>query len=124
MTGDLSRRSLLFAGTAAAAMTLLPGVSFAEEAGGQQTKTVTGTFPPDIPDWFYLPVDVPRGVKQIDGVYSYDPPQVPAALRGNAWDIGIFGPEGHELGNERGVPGWSGAFRGRLAVHAPGAPPA
>ena len=104
-------------------MTLLPGVSFAEEAGGQQTKTVTGTFPPDIPDWFYLPVDVPRGVKQIDVVYSYDRPQVPPGIRGNACDIGIFGPEGHELGNERGFRGWSGGFRDRFFINVSEATP-
>jgi hypothetical protein len=127
-SGDLSRRSLLFAGGAAAAgaaMGLLPGVAFGAPATGatQQTKTVTGTFAPDIPDWYYLPVDIPRGVNQIDVVYSYDRPAVPSGTRGNACDIGMFGPEGHELGNERGFRGWSGGFRDRFSISASEATP-
>ncbi|HEY3708414.1 MAG TPA: CehA/McbA family metallohydrolase [Amycolatopsis sp.] len=131
-TGDLSRRNLLRAGgivAAGAATGLLPGVAFAAPApgaaqqGAQQTKTVTGTFKPDVPDWYYLPVDVPRGVKQIDVVYSYDKPAVPAGVRGNACDIGMFGPEGHELGNTRGFRGWSGGFRDRFSISATEATP-
>jgi hypothetical protein len=127
-SGDLSRRSLLFAGGAAAAgaaMGLLPGVAFGAAAPGaaQQTKTVTGTFTPDIPDWYYLPVDIPHGVNQIDVVYSYDKPAVPSGTRGNACDIGMFGPEGYELGNERGFRGWSGGFRDRFSISASEATP-
>src|SRR5256885_3768099 len=51
-----------------------------------------------------LPIS--RRVRQIDVVYSYDKPPVPAGTRGNACDIGMFGPEGHELGNARGFRGW------------------
>lgn len=59
-TGDLSRRSLLRvsgAVAAGAATGMLPGVAFAAPAPGSvhQTKTVTGTFQPDVPDWYYLP---------------------------------------------------------------------
>ncbi|MFD9958287.1 CehA/McbA family metallohydrolase [Amycolatopsis sp. NPDC058986] len=127
-TGDISRRSVLWGGGAAAAgaaMAMLPGVAFAaQEAGGVPvTKTVTGTFTPDIPDWYYLPVDVPRGVARIDVVYSYDRPQVPGGVRGNACDIGVFGPEGHQLGNERGFRGWSGGFRDRFSISASEATP-
>jgi hypothetical protein len=127
-SGDVSRRTLLRAGgvaAAGAAMGLLPGVAFAEQPGGTgtQTRTVTGTLKPDVPDWYYLPVDVPRGVKQIDVVYSYDKPQVPAGTRGNACDIGMFGPEGHELGNARGFRGWSGGFRDRFSISASEATP-
>src|SRR3981081_3685777 len=96
-SGNSSRRSLLFAGGAAAAgaaMALLPGVAFGAPATGatQQTKTVTGTFAPDIPDWDYLAVDIPRGVNQIDSVHPYAGPAVPSGTRGNACDIGMFGP--------------------------------
>ncbi|MEU4669549.1 CehA/McbA family metallohydrolase [Amycolatopsis sp. NPDC023774] len=127
-TGDLSRRNLLRVSgvvAAGAAMGMLPGVAFAAPAPGtaQQTKTVTGTFKPDVPDWYYLPVDVPRGVKQIDVVYSYDRPGVPAGVRGNACDIGMFGPEGHDLGNTRGFRGWSGGFRDRFSISASEATP-
>jgi hypothetical protein len=66
----LTRRSLLAAsGALAAAGTLLPGVAFAErpdtEPSGEQTWTVTGTLRPDVSDWYYLPVDVPGGVREI-----------------------------------------------------------
>jgi hypothetical protein len=125
MSGELSRRGLLRAGGAAAAMGLLPGVAFATPAAGetQRTQTVTGTFEPDVPDWYYLPVEVPRGASQIDVVYSYDRPAVPAGTRGNACDIGMFGPEGYELGNARGFRGWSGGFRDRFSISASEATP-
>ncbi|WP_290061748.1 CehA/McbA family metallohydrolase [Amycolatopsis solani] len=127
-SGDLSRRVLLRAGgvaAAGAAVGMLPGVAFAGQPGGtgSQTRTVTGPLKPDVPDWYYLPVDVPRGVRQIDVVYSYDRPQVPAGPRGNACDIGMFGPEGHELGNARGFRGWSGGFRDRFSISASEATP-
>jgi hypothetical protein len=120
---DVSRRTLLRASGLAAAAGMLPGVAFVEQSGGTRTQTVTGTFEPDIPDWYYVPVDVPRGVQQIDVVYSYDKPQVPAGTRGNACDIGMFGPEGHDLGNTRGFRGWSGGFRDRFSISASEATP-
>ncbi|MEV0081369.1 CehA/McbA family metallohydrolase [Saccharopolyspora sp. NPDC050642] len=119
----LSRRGFLAAGGVIAAANLLPGVAFAEQAAGAETRTVTGTFGPSIEDWFYLPVEVPRGVAEIEVVYSYDKPAVPPGTRGNACDIGIFGPEGHELGNARGFRGWSGGFRDRFTISAAGATP-
>ncbi|WP_410590005.1 CehA/McbA family metallohydrolase [Amycolatopsis sp. lyj-23] len=123
-TGDFSRRTLLAGGVAAAAAGVLPGVAFAGQPGGtSRTRTVTGTLQPDVPDWYYLPVDVPRGVRQIDVGYSYDRPAVPAGTRGNACDIGIFGPEGHELGAARGFRGWSGGFRDRFSISASEATP-
>ncbi|MGW5365613.1 CehA/McbA family metallohydrolase [Actinopolymorpha pittospori] len=126
--GSFSRRNLLRAGgvlTAGAAVNLLPEVAFADPGADTktQTRTVTGTFPPSISDWFYLPVKVPNGVNQIDVVYSYDKPTVPAGTRGNACDIGMFGPEGIQLGNERGFRGWSGGFRDRFSISASEATP-
>ncbi len=124
-SGNVSRRTLLRAGGVAAAAGMLPGVAFAEQPGGSgsRTQTVTGTLKPDVPDWYYLPVDVPRGVRQIDVAYSYDRPPVPAGTRGNACDIGIFGPEGHDLGTARGFRGWSGGFRDRFSINASEATP-
>jgi predicted metal-dependent phosphoesterase TrpH len=127
-SGDLSRRNLLRAGSvlaAGAAINFLPGVAFAAPAPGttQQMKTVTSTFTPSIPDWYYLPVEVPKGVNQIDVLYSYDRPSVPSGTRGNACDIGMFGPEGFELGNQRGFRGWSGGFRDRFSISASDATP-
>lgn len=128
--GGWSRRNLLAAGgavTAGAALSVLPGVAFADadaaEPGTTQTRSVTGRFTPSNPDWYYLPVQVPRGVCQIDVVYSYDKPPVPPGTRGNACDIGIFGPEGFELGNRRGFRGWSGGFRDRFSISATQATP-
>lgn len=129
MPENLNRRSLLRAGgllaAAGATTQMLPGVAFAapEQGETQTTRTVTGTFTPSIPDWYYLPVEVPRGVKQIDVVYSYDKPSVPDGYRGNALDIGMFGPEGFELGNARGFRGWSGGFRDRFSISASAATP-
>ncbi|HEX4702271.1 MAG TPA: CehA/McbA family metallohydrolase [Pseudonocardiaceae bacterium] len=125
---DLSRRDILRAGgvlAAGAAMSVLPGIAFAAPVPGtgQQTKTVTGSFAPDVADWFYLPVEVPPGVNQIDVVYSYDRPSVPPGIRGNACDIGMFGPEGHQLGNTRGFRGWSGGFRTSFSISASDATP-
>lgn len=130
--GELSRRNLLRAGgilTAGAAANMLPGVAFAEPtpdaaAGTTQTRSVTGHFAPGNPDFYYLPVQVPRGVNQIDVVYSYDRPSVPAGTRGNACDIGMFGPEGFGLGDKRGFRGWSGGFRDRFTITASEATPA
>lgn len=125
---QLSRRSVLAAsGALVAAGTLLPGVAFAEqpdiEPSGGQTRTVTGILRSDVSDWYYLPVDVPGGVREIEVGYSYDRPQVPPGGRGNALDIGIFSPAGVQLGNQRGFRGWSGGFRDRFAISAAAATP-
>lgn len=125
---DLSRRSVLLAGAAMAAggaMSVLPGVAFGVPASGTstQTRTVSGTSAPDIPDWYYLPVEVPAGVNRIDVSYGYDKPSVPGGVRGNALDIGMFGPEGIDLGNQRGFRGWSGGFRTSFTISASDATP-
>jgi predicted metal-dependent phosphoesterase TrpH len=128
-SGNVTRRNLLRTGgvfaAAGAAVNFLPGLAFGAPASGtnQQSKTVTGTFTPSISDWYYLPIEVPRGVNQIDVVYSYDKPSVPHGTRGNACDIGMFGPEGYQLGNERGFRGWSGGFRDRFSISASEATP-
>jgi hypothetical protein len=121
----MNRRTLLASSVlTAAAGVLLPGVAFADPAtGADQTKTVTGTLKPDVPDWYYVPIDVPRGVRELEVVYSYDRPQVPAGAKGNALDIGIFGPAGYQLGNARGFRGWSGGFRDRFTINASQATP-
>jgi len=124
---ELTRRSLLAAGGALATTEVfLPAVAFAEQDrdfAGEQTKTITDTLRPDVADWHYLPVDVPSGVREIEIVYSYDRPTVPPGQKGNALDIGIFSPEGHELGTRRGFRGWSGGFRDRFTISATEATP-
>ncbi|MBG0854519.1 CehA/McbA family metallohydrolase [Streptomyces spinoverrucosus] len=116
----IGRRTLFVTG-AATALTLT-GVSFASAAGQQQTKTVRGTLPPGSPDFVYVPVDIPSGVRELKVAYTYDRPSVPSGTAGNALDIGIFDERGTELGG-RGFRGWSGGARTEFFVRADEATP-
>ncbi|WP_338780097.1 CehA/McbA family metallohydrolase [Streptomyces sp. DG1A-41] len=124
--GGLGRRALFVTG-AAAALTL-GSVSFASAAGGnqddgdQESRTVRGTLPPGSPDFVYVPVEVPAGVREIKVAYTYDRPSVPAGTTGNALDIGIFDDRGTELGG-RGFRGWSGGARTEFFIRADEATP-
>ncbi|WP_128375108.1 CehA/McbA family metallohydrolase [Streptomyces cavernae] len=137
------RRRALFVTGATAALTL-GTVSFASGAGGagspsenepggrsggeagdgsgRETRTVRGTLPPGAPDFVYLPVEVPDGVREIHVAYTYDKPSVPAGTPGNALDIGIFDQRGTELGG-RGFRGWSGGARTEFFISADDATP-
>ncbi|MDG4858873.1 CehA/McbA family metallohydrolase [Streptomyces sp. T-3] len=123
---DINRRGLLVTG-AAAALTL-GSVSFASadehgpEGGSTDTRTVRGTLPTGSPDYVYLPVEVPDGVREIRITYTYDKPQVPPGTAGNALDIGIFDERGTALGG-RGFRGWSGGARSEFFLRADGATP-
>ncbi|HEV2824035.1 MAG TPA: phosphoesterase, partial [Actinomycetota bacterium] len=77
---------------------------------------ITGRFEPGVPDWVYLPVEVPGGVRELAVRYSYDRPAPPQGVPGNALDIGIFDEQGYGLGNRRGFRGWSGGFRDSFAI--------
>ncbi|UTO63673.1 CehA/McbA family metallohydrolase [Streptomyces rapamycinicus] len=90
--------------------------------GPEQTKTLNGHLPTGAPDFVYVPVEVPRGVREIAVSYSYDKPTVPAGTQGNACDIGIFDERGTELGG-RGFRGWSGGARTEFAISAEEATP-
>ncbi|MGW0862314.1 CehA/McbA family metallohydrolase [Streptomyces sp. NPDC002611] len=119
--GGLARRALFVTG-AAAALTL-GSVSFAAAAeGGQESRTVRGTLPPGAPDFVYVPVEVPAGVREIKVAYTYDRPSVPAGTTGNALDIGVFDNRGTELGG-RGFRGWSGGARTEFFLRADEATP-
>ncbi|MFH8366127.1 CehA/McbA family metallohydrolase [Streptomyces sp. NPDC018031] len=114
---------------AVGALTLDP-VTFAhadERApdGGEreQTRTVRGHLPTGSPDFVYLPVEVPHGVREIAVSYTYDRPTVPAGTQGNACDIGIFDERGTDLGG-RGFRGWSGGARTEFAISTESATPA
>ncbi|MCF3131049.1 CehA/McbA family metallohydrolase [Streptomyces olivochromogenes] len=105
------------------------GVSFAAEHGQgprdgprQETRTVRGTLPPGAPDFVYVPVEVPSGVREIRVSYTYDRPSVPAGTPGNALDIGIFDQHGTELGGH-GFRGWSGGARTEFFLRADEATP-
>ncbi|GAA2547467.1 MULTISPECIES: CehA/McbA family metallohydrolase [Streptomyces] len=121
----IGRRAVFVTG-AAAALTW-GGVGFASAAGRdgretQETRTVRGTLPPGAPDFVYVPVDVPDGVREIRVSYTYDRPAVPAGTPGNALDIGIFDERGTELGG-RGFRGWSGGARSEFFLRADDATP-
>ncbi|MFH8403450.1 CehA/McbA family metallohydrolase [Streptomyces sp. NPDC018019] len=137
-SGPLGRRALLVTG-AAAALTL-NGVSFAaaddggtaRDGGGpgggrrdglrEDTRKVTGRLPPGAPDYVYLPVEVPDGVREIAVAYTYDRPATPPGTAGNACDIGIFDERGTDLGG-RGFRGWSGGARTEFFLRADDATP-
>ncbi|MFJ6562915.1 CehA/McbA family metallohydrolase [Streptomyces sp. NPDC091412] len=112
--------------TVACAAPTLGGVTFASGAGdgdgGQETRTIRGTLPPGAPDYVYVPVDVPAGVREIKVSYAYDRPAVPAGTPGNALDIGIFDQHGTEPGG-RGFRGWSGGARTEFFIRADDATP-
>lgn len=121
----LGRRALFVTG-AAAALTL-GSVSFdngaaAAAASSQETKTVRGTLPTGSPDYVYLPVEVPSGVRELHVAYTYDKPSVPAGTVGNALDIGVFDERGTDLGG-RGFRGWSGGARTEFFIRADDATP-
>ncbi|MFE6198080.1 CehA/McbA family metallohydrolase [Streptomyces sp. NPDC057838] len=124
--GGPGRRALFVTG-AAAALTL-GSVSFAsadgrdQGDGGQETRTVRGTLPPGSPDFVYVPVEVPAGVRELRVAYSYDRPSVPAGTPGNALDIGVFDERGTELGG-KGFRGWSGGARTEFFLRADEATP-
>lgn len=110
----MSRRAVLAAVGAGAALTLVP-VTFAQADSGTPapasgSKTITGHFDPGVPDFVYLPVQVPQGVASIAVDYSYSHPGVPAGTPANSCDIGIFDSSGVDPGG-RGFRGWSGGFR-------------
>ncbi|MEU3840783.1 CehA/McbA family metallohydrolase [Streptomyces sp. NPDC028635] len=123
--GNAFGRRALFVTGAAAALTL-GSVTFASAAdtgaGGQVTRTVRGTLPPGAPDFVYVPVEVPPGVREIRVSYTYDKPAVPAGTAGNALDIGVFDERGTDLGG-KGFRGWSGGARTEFFVRADDATP-
>lgn len=120
----IGRRALVVTG-AAAALTL-GSVTFASSAaaadGDQETKTIRGTLPTGSPDFVYVPLEVPAGVREIKVAYTYDRPPVPAGTPGNALDIGIFDERGTELGG-KGFRGWSGGARTEFFIRADDATP-
>ena len=102
-------------GTSAILEPLIFTAPAAAAAPPDETRTITGRFDPGAPDWVYLPVDVPPGVREIAVSYTYDKPTPPAGAQGNALDIGIFDQRGIALGG-RGFRGWSGGFRTGFSI--------
>ncbi|MFK4150040.1 CehA/McbA family metallohydrolase [Streptomyces sp. NPDC004065] len=90
--------------------------------GGRETRVLRGTLPPGSPDYVYVPVDVPPGVREIEVACAYGRPAVPAGTPGNALDLGLFDERGTGLGG-RGFRGWSGGARSEFFVRADEATP-
>ncbi|WSF35990.1 hypothetical protein OG625_33360 [Streptomyces sp. NBC_01351] len=119
----LSRRALLAQATAAATVAT-SSVTAAAAAAEPTTTTTTlrGTIPPGAPDFVYVPLDVPLGVRELRVSYRYDKPPTPPGTPGNALDIGLFDQRGTALGR-RGFRGWSGGTRSEFFVRADDATP-
>lgn len=124
MTGlHLDRRALLLGGvgvaSTAAALTFAPA-----EAGSTVTKRFKGAFTAATKaDWYYLPFDVPRGVREIRVRYTYPDPLPGPGYSKNVIDIGIFDPSGAGLGNAAGFRGWSGGARTSFRISRGSATP-
>src|SRR5262249_3414007 len=75
--------------------------------------TLSGRFEPGAPDWAYVPVEVPEGVREISVAYDYDRPATPPGVPGNALDLGVF--------DRTGFRGSSGGARDGFSISAQGA---
>ncbi|MFI8457164.1 CehA/McbA family metallohydrolase [Kitasatospora sp. NPDC085464] len=130
-----TRRDLLRTGLATGATTALGLAATTGEATAapaapatpaatppDRTLTLTGHLPTGAPDFVYLPVEVPEGVREIAVSYGYDKPPVPAGTPGNSCDIGIFDERGTDLGGP-GFRGWSGGFRTEFSLSRSAATP-
>jgi hypothetical protein len=92
-------------------------VDFTNATGSSpRTRRRTGHFDVGVPDFVYLPVQVPRGARQLDVSYHYDRPATPPGVPGNALDIGIFDQRGRQVGRDAGFRGWSGGFRDTFSI--------
>jgi hypothetical protein len=91
---------------------LLAGTRGARLDVSATTTIRGGRFPAGcLDDYVYIPVAVPEGVGELQITCDY------GADDANLLNIGVFGPEGHELGNDAGFRGWShGGPRGRRRV--------
>ena len=127
---SLDRRSLLLRGTGvatyAAAASFAPASAAAggpgsKKHGGKVNRSTSHTFTGhfdgvNTPDWHYLPVEVPRGVRRIEVSYAYESTNTGAGFSLNVIDIGMFDPSGHDLGEGRGFRGWSGGARKEFSI--------
>ena len=118
----LDRRALLLSGAGVATYAATAGLSPAAAAARRRTRepavhTFSGHFDgATTPDWHYLPVRVPRGVREIHVAYSYAKTDTGAGFSLNVIDIGMFDPSGHDLGNAAGFRGWSGGARQEFRI--------
>ena len=98
------RRSLLRAGAGVVTVGALATFSPAA-AGAVQTKTFRGEFTsPATPDWHYLPIKVPGGVREIEVSYDFEPDRHGGRLqlqRGRHRDLRPVRPR---PGQRQGIP--------------------
>lgn len=122
-TCPLTRRALL-AGSSGLVTTAAVARFEPAAAGQSRTETFTGSFTGvATPDWHYLPVEVPHGVREIEVSYAYETTETGLGFSANVIDIGIFDPSGFELGQADGFRGWSGGARDRFRISAREATP-
>ena len=118
----VSRRTLLGATGLVTTAALANPVLAAD--GRTRTTTYSGTFTGvGTPDWHYLPVEVPAGVREIEVSYAYEKADTGLGFSANVIDIGIFDPSGHDLGDAAGFRGWSGGARDSFRISATRATP-
>ena len=113
-TPRLDRRALLLSGAAVTATAAMVPATTAYAADGR-TKVKEYVFEgeftdPTGPDWIYLPFRVPKHCRKIEVSYEYNPISG-GPISYNVVDIGIFDPDGIDLGNEAGFRGWTGGAR-------------
>ncbi|MGH3364524.1 MAG: CehA/McbA family metallohydrolase [Nocardioidaceae bacterium] len=126
-TSGLDRRTFLRATGAAATGVVTTGAPLVfspAAAGSSRTRTHSGHFTGvGTPDWHYIPVQVPHGVRAIEVSYDYENTPTPAGPSANVIDIGIFDPSGKELGDAAGFRGWSGGARRSFRISRGSATP-
>ncbi|WP_158795466.1 CehA/McbA family metallohydrolase [Pedobacter sp. L105] len=59
----------------------------------------------------YVPFDVPEGTTEIRVKERYDD------MNHNVFNLGIYGPQGHEVGNVSGFRGWSGGAKKEFFIN-------
>ncbi|WP_458207865.1 CehA/McbA family metallohydrolase [Haladaptatus sp. NG-SE-30] len=98
-----TRRSVLKSIRALGAMGIAtPGITDVRVGSrGEHGKRIRGHLEPDSPDWVYVPFEVPDDVTELHVSYDYNESEE------NLLEIGIFDPDGHDLGNAEGFRGWS-----------------
>lgn len=118
----VSRRALLVGGLAA--MVPVSGVRADVVEGGRQVvRTFSGRASLGFDQWAYVPFEVPEGVRRISVRRTYEPFVVVPGVLANVLDIGIFDPDGWDVGNESGFRGWSGGARESFTISASDATP-
>src|SRR5436190_8874989 len=59
----------------------------------------------------YVPFEVPAGITEISVKEKYE------NMPRNVLNMGVYGPQGHELGNVKGFRGWSGGAKKEFFIN-------